>query len=221
MSNIYLLSYPKSGSNWLSYIIENCFGVEVRGATDEYYVPCHTELVYDKHCFVSKGHGHIKTEYVDYDGMILLLRNYKRNMFSFRGNLNDDNKDFQNVNNKIDYIHNIQRYENFNKSKLVIYYEDLIADIFNTLHKLNLFFASFGIEGNIESFYGEIDTHRKNSLSKYKLNPKSKGNPKFYDGKLNGERCKEIDGFVKSKYPYLFQKYLSRYSEYSERNYEY
>ena len=83
---ISLLSYPRSGSNWLSYCIEQLSGILTFGN----YMDT-KEKLNSKKCLIANTRGHdyiesnnttysfpsIKTFNKEKDGLILLIRNYK------------------------------------------------------------------------------------------------------------------------------------------------
>ena len=124
-SKILLISYPKSGSNWVRYSIE---------FLTKRPTPGHFRLILNKkNPLFERVHGYnTKLVMDDFDKIILLIRNYKECLISHRKQAFEKVKsieDFFSLNCKQPpawYMSNIECFDCFNGEKLLIYYEDLL-----------------------------------------------------------------------------------------------
>lgn len=223
MKEIGLLSYPRSGSNWLSYILETLFEIEVVGLMSNYTVfGKSTCKLYKKYAVIKKFHGHQYEEYElmkELDSLILLIRNPKEciisngfnNVNSILGELEGTlatEKDPDNT----DYMALFKLYEIFNKKKTYIFYEDLINNPEVEIQKLKNFLE---LNIDLKSFLGDFENQRKISSDMYKGSSTRGDKDKllFHSRNLITEYKNKIDNHIKTNFPMYFEKYFKRYQE--------
>jgi len=211
MKKLYLLSYPKSGSNWLTYCIENIFKTNVVGATKEYTVFGHSHNInFIDDLVVCKGHGHMKNEWIEYDGLIFLIRDYKNSVVPFSNfNMSLVLSCLSGVRKNIpDYIHGLKYFDSFNKPKVMIIYEQLIKSPETELNKISTFFSNFNIDtSNIQNFIDNIENHKINSMKKYRPG-KRKNNKSCSENQLE-----KIRTYLKKNFLSIYEKYLLVYDD--------
>jgi hypothetical protein len=113
------------------------------------------------------------------------------------------------------YFNSLQIFDNYPEKKLLIYYEDFIANPEETLKELSQFTNQ---SCNLDEFLMNLQKHKQSSLQYYKtvgtFNSFTKGdNPLHFSQNFTTEEKCEIDAFVAKNYPILMQKYLYRYKE--------
>lgn len=162
MTKNVLISYPKSGSNWIRYTIEFLTQKPTQG-TVKRLIDGHSDI---NNIVLRRTHKKIKVN--DNDCIIFLIRNpielYLR-------------KSVTNNNFEWDELYGLYDFFETNKSKnnvRLLYYEDLIKN-FSVLSKLINNFYELDLVNNIDEFNDNIEYHRQNSLMI--------GNPYFSDSK--------------------------------------
>ena len=208
-----LASYPRSGTNWIRYIIESLSGKPTPGQTR-----LHTgaDYVIDRaHKAYPVMHRHQK--------VILVLRDYRecllRNSFGLWAELNDSR---QFLEEKVVlepphwYIDNLQAYDNFSGSKLLVYYEDLLSQPESAIPKIAQFLNFDPV--TTEAFLSNLDHHKQQSLSLFKSgghSSETEGDTMkasyHADMHISTEQKSAFDFFYMEKYPELFKTYLARY----------
>ena len=104
---------------------------------------------------------------------------------------------------------------NIKKNRCLLYYEDLIVEPEAVLRYIadNLNIHNH----NIPSFMEDIEHHKKKCIEIYTADsrkPKTNGSDViFHSNSLSKKNLKKIDGFLDKEYSYLYNKYLTRYSE--------
>jgi len=205
-----IIGYPRSGNHWLCYCIScisNCkIGQEsyAHGNTIQYW-----------------------NKFNDQNNFVFIFRNYKESIVRhLRENISIDNIIEQlsgisakEINkDKTDYIALLKMYDEYPPDKkFLIFYEDLIK---NPEKELKRFLEFTGEDlSRADEFIKKIDYHKRQSLMYYKNNVQSpitngnKNNLIFHSLKLNKQDRICIDNYLKEKFPILFEKYLTRYSE--------
>ncbi len=217
-----LLSYPRSGSNWLSYCIECLSEMQIGGSLTGFL------SIGNK---ITKSHGNTKSWWKDFilckDSLILMVRNYKECVV--RNCDGDLAKVFSDLQGglplktgieKTDYISILKLFEYTKEKKHLIYYEDLVQNPYQELSRLVKFLEQFGgNKGNITSFMKQYEQHRKTSLELYgkKIDkPRTNGTRNellFHSKKLTKETKLKIDDHLIKRFPNIYNKYLKRYGE--------
>lgn len=236
MNKIGFISYPSSGSYWLSHIVMNVFKCDIHLALNEHNIFSETIIKNDKyeirktHCVEKEHESYIK----ECNGLIMILRNYKEctikrlkvnnkiDCLSERIKQEVSNKSYEEKDSNgysVDYIRLLKIYDSFSFHKVLIYYEDLISDIEKEINKLKNFFNLFSIKGYSKDFLKNLEYHKNLSLNNYKdkiyeLGGTTQGRNLLYHSKaLTYEEKVDIDNFIFSNFPSLYNKYLIRYKE--------
>lgn len=221
----FLMSYPRSGSNWLRYCIEYLTKYPTVG-------PLHKKTKlnqpFGSRCKIGVGlekeyilfRAHVTNRVTRKKPVILLLRNYKECIPRHALlPVNPNKKDVIRAFNEdlIKYTSLIKEYDTWQSKKTLVYYEDLILSPDTELKKVLDF---FGMPHTfLESFLNEYDKHRKTSVeqySKFVQKSQTKGDKnllRYHSGAYDIELKKELDNIIRKGLPGLFDKYLSRYEE--------
>jgi len=163
---IIILGYPKSGSNFLNYCIEELYGSRL---------------------ILSHGHHNqwlSKHQLADFN-LIFMLRNYKeciprlskQHHHCCPGRFPQPifQCDTRFISHAEEYLELLKHYDELEKDKMLVYYEDFILDPVATLKEVEYFLAKkFNIISQPEikqRFYETFDTHREKSMSLYYSNP--------------------------------------------------
>lgn len=236
MNKISFISYPSSGSYWLSHIIRNVFNTQIHldlNDCDIFRDPIEKQDDLEIRKFHCNEENHQK--YIEAcSGLILIIRSYKEctikrlKVHGTTDNLLEriqkelSNKSYEIKDERgfsVDYIRLLNVFHNFKGKKLLIFYEDLITDLPKELHKIKDFFSQFGISGDTENFMENLEEHKQQSLNNYKNRIYGQGgttrgnNVSFHSNLLSAEELKKLDAYVESTYPNLFKAYLQRYKE--------
>ena len=234
-----LLSYPRTGSNWLSYCIERISGFNVIGSDAHIGdISVERRLESDPKALVHKTHGgklvcDLFMNNTNKEGLLLNIRNYKECILRDAPNkpkypkvhpitdISPKLKGLKNQDNSPDYLAMLELYDKYDGPKILIDYDDLILEPKKELKKLFVWLSQFG--GNddeefLNKFMEDIDSHKKNSMSLYKRThgtTATDGDPKKLkiqkETWLNNETENEIDEYVEKISPLLYEKYLKRY----------
>jgi len=212
-----IVSYQRSGLNWVRY----CAEWFSRQRTPGHKRPIPMIMLKEKKNFLfcrshnvnSYGpiHGtHCQFFLVNkpiFKKMIMLVRNYKE-VFVRQAD--------KRIRKLMPYFVNLQAYEDFPREKLLIYYEDLIAD-FSYMEKILDF---LGVRYDMENF--DVNIHARRSRKVYSSGRpvlqkcQTAANPldfTFHSRKMKQEKKLWLDQFYKDNYPHLFEKYGRRYEE--------
>lgn len=220
MKNI-LLSYPISGSHWLSYLIAQAYNVEVKEAAKEKVIG--PTFPYQSPPSVSfhKRHGHEESWKEDrFCPTIFILRNPLECIPRHTGSNNLDTlienlkgKDLVGTKDEIDLATILMSYHTLNEKKALVYYEDLIDNPWGVAKSLRSFFAGFGLSFDLSCDMEEL---RDSSLKFYDSFNKSqtRGEQKvFHSEKLDKNTIDGVWDFLWEKWPVLTSTYLERYHE--------
>lgn len=224
---ICLLSYPRSGSNWLRYMTEVVYKKPTQAPNFKASINSEgmngplVKLLNNSQIKLNKSyspmiHIHDVAHRQEAQDIIFIIRNYKEFGASFEGIQMDR------------YVRILKSFDQFRplnwfsvSKKLLIRYEDLIDEekIKSIFVKLNNFFESEDDqhENEIKDFIKNLEEHKKNSIDIYekhniKTLTKGKG-ALFHSKQMSKVDRKEIDEKVKRKSPALFEKYLKIYEE--------
>lgn len=225
-SNVYLLRAPRSGTHWFFYFSRVLFGINIRADAR-----CEGDRIITAH---NPYDLHMKEDSYDKDFLILLVRN-------FRECLLRDYEDPENVKNEIlyqasfnsssyrknwvlnfrknHYFHNLRVYDMWNPEKrLIVYYEDLLQTPQEVLLKIAEFIGEANKKDEIQAFIDNLDEHMNESLKIYEgLNNRGyKSHTRgrsflHHTNKIGIDKARKIDKLVLKCFPYLVDKYLSRY----------
>ena len=232
--NISILSFPSSGKHWTLHILDKTFSLGLTIISEENRK--RTTSISDK---MRISHSHLCWEcdvkpLEETFGNIFLLRSYKENVTKFA-----EKHDLSNIesfkkyidlgeplNNSVpnqSYMRLVSEFDKMDKPKLLVYYEDLIQDpkkeIVRISEWLKEFFSFEYDPSDIDKFIFDIDVQKEEGKkfhfsSVRNINDlKSNGKIHFHSDKVSVEMKKSIDGYIKSEYPELFEKYLKRYEE--------
>lgn len=211
-----LVSYSRSGTNWIRYIIEYLSGKPTPGQLRLYKGKRNKFFIDRAHCGFEVMH--------QYNKVILIIRDYRECLLRHNHELwskTNDVKTFledQTVKHPASwYIQNIQSFDEFTGDKIVLYYEEILSDPSSQIPGL-CDFLDFPRDRCIE-FLNNLPEHSKKSVSAYtstthtsetKLNPT---NFRFHATKnLTPAQQLEFDQYYQEHYPDLFEKYLFKYA---------
>lgn len=225
MSRKFLLSYPKSGSNWLMYCIQkltNFTGISINGNLMDGQKPdtpiSEEEAIIKDHAYVPK----FREAYSQDDVIICLVRNYKECFMSHVGFIGDDKIEGLEGSKNIgpDYIRVLQIFDECKGKKYLIYYEDLMTDFELELRKLLDFLSQlnkFKQRMTVKEFIEELDYHKKASMDFYNTEvniSRSDGKSTIYHSKkLTEEKKNMIDNYLITNFPHLTKTLLTRFLE--------
>lgn len=211
-----LVSYSRSGTNWLRYFIETVTNQSTPGQR---------RVVDGYNYYIDRAHaGYERMN--KYKNVIILVRNYKECLIRHHGLQNirsnyNNMQDFLNdesLNQPVSwYIKNIAAFEKFKYKKLLIYYENLIRNPIKNFQEIAEFLNVDKSE--TEDFVKNLDFHKSNSISiitKGGHVSETQGDPlklKHHSSKLDINEIRIIDNHFKSKNNKLYTKYLERYEE--------
>ena len=222
--NIILLSYQRSGNTWLRYCLEyltkrpslcNHLKNKINSPIGNIIG---WEIDKSKSCIWKFHHERNLTAFGKSDPsrdlLILLVRNYKECIpRQVKRKANRFNESvFYNLEKA--YLSNISVYEKWNPSnRLMIYYEDLILNPYETLKSVLFFIKDSDVLLN--EFIQNYLFHKKESLKiydVYEIPNKTKGDSIIFHSKFVSDAIlQKMDRVVMEKYPLFFRKYLHRY----------
>lgn len=190
---ITLLSYPRSGRNFLRHMLK-CIDIEVYAT--------HRPLIYSE--WPLKPH----------DKLIMIVRDYRecipRNLFP--GKKVDDEmilsmfgKGFGIRDSAIQYMENLVLFDMCQCPKYMIYYEDLINFGEEEFMKL---FSWIGFDAKLTAGFN-WEKESAISLKNYESTPMSGGNLDFHKHNINDVPL--MGKIMKQANSYIFEKYLKRY----------
>lgn len=209
-----LVSYPRSGTNWIRYIIEYISGQPTPGQPR-----LHTggNFIIDRaHKAYPILHQHPKA--------ILVIRDYRECLLRSLPDLWEQipvpAKFLQVEWGKtppVWYALNIEAFDRFRGDKLLLYYEDLIQDSASQVWEISEF---LGLDtAKTEDFVADLETRCQESIRAYTsgghtaFTAKNPKNFSYHANKhLTPALSAEFDAFFSSQYPHLFEKYLKRYT---------
>lgn len=214
-----LITYSRSGTNWLRYVIELLTGQPTPG---------HQRLHGGEDYAIDRAHQGYRVA-SEYQRIVLVVRNYKESLI--RHYIDDwqagvDGTRRMDVTAFLEdrsgkqppewFIENIRAYDEFLGDKLLLYYEDLMTEPEGELRRL-IEFLDLPRDG-VEDLFADLEEHRRRSVGLYRQNQES-----YTEGaadKLNhhseallsGDEQRAFDRYYAERHPELFQRYLSRYA---------
>ncbi len=224
--NLYLISFPRSGSSWMMYIIQYLTRQpwDVGVNKPQIFPPLKKEvdtglpLHYRSHS--SSGLQVLRNTKRPYkphkegDKLILMLRNYREctlRHFSYdktkvHNQLHANNKSPSN------YFNLISTYELWNpENRLLVYYEDLMKNPKQEIMRVSKFIGSD--TDRTENFLSHLKQHADASFAQKRTPTDSKGKDlNFHSKKISPNDLKKMDTVVRANYPEYWDKYLNRYS---------
>ena len=213
-----VISYSRSGMNWLRYSLEYLTGRPTPGH-QRLLKPDENEFLFDR---AHKGFVRINR----YNKMIAIVRNYKECLirhlskeWESSSTVVDFLEDKSSLQPPYWYIKNLQAYEEHQGEKVLLYYEDLITQPVITLRKLLDFMELNQGSRKLDDFERNLGFHKQQSVSLYANNQKSitlgkEDQLRYHSEKaLTAEERAEFDLYYQTHYPKLYAKYLTRYSE--------
>lgn len=224
---IFLLSYIRSGSTWLNNsvrgMIENTtfsfFNKELRFTnyreTDSREIPLtHMIKLHDPQVLAAQSSPSLN------DLLIVIVRNYFEAFKSGYEVCHKTTATFDAVYRNLiktkdsQYFQILRLYDTWDPDKrFLVYYEDLISDFYGEMKKLTAFLNI--PPANLEAFMENYENERQISLESYHANHrlKSDGEDPFYHTRaVPVDQLYSMENYIKKKYPYLWDKYLSRYA---------
>lgn len=210
---IFLVSYPRSGSNWLAYCTTNLLNSKINTFETPNYI-------------FSKAHSFNSMDQ-NYDGKIMLIiRNYKECIYRHHEHSENDlttqsyfhlitSEINNNPNNPNNYIASILGFDKYTYPKFLTYYEDIISDTPKELKKLFDFLEIENIKV-YNDFIENLEYHKQKSFDLHHVSSKTHGEVsknKFYSQDKPLEQKQEIDKYIEEHFPSMWEKYLKRYKE--------
>ncbi len=208
-----LISYSRSGTNWIRYIIE---------FLSQQPTPGYTRSKAGYNFIIDRAHaGYNSIE--KYGKAILVIRNYKECLVRHHGaeyvNSFESIADFLQSDDRFQkpewYIKNIAAFDDFKGEKMVLYYEDLLTDTIEQVTKIAEFLDLD--KSRLTTLISNIPEHKKKSVELYKVDHDSvtagdEHKLDYHSKKaLPEEDHLAFDKYYRENYPDLFKRYLSRY----------
>ena len=159
-----LITYSRSGTNWLRYVIELLSGRPTPG---------HERLHGGDDFVIDRAHEGYRVA-SEYQRIILVVRNYKESLVRHsidEWKANKDGSHRLDVTSFLDdqsgrqppawFIENLRTYHEFTGDKLLLYYEDLMTEPETELRRL-IEFLDLPRDGE-EDLFANLDEHRRRS----------------------------------------------------------
>ena len=219
-----LLSYPRSGRNWLRYCIEHISckptlsipNIEHRdelGLLKRYGKQHEKNRI--QHCD-KYWITHIDSEAKKYSEkpLILLLRDYKECITRHRGPNQIDPSQCDGQCQQGNYLLNVVTFHNWSSSKLIIYYEDFLTNPKDTLYSIARF---LGLDITlVDNFVQQYDNHKDRSITIYNTFSESKTSGDldklvYHSKGMAPEKYRIWDNNLRKKNPTIYDEYLLRY----------
>ena len=237
---VLLVSFPKSGSNWVRYCIEHFSGMRTPGSLRHPIVQTGPTII-DRTHFIDKRHRRelapgrrdpAAGDPAAGDGSVQGVAWFQRWPKKFRNELRIRNiirnrrlillirshyesfarTRLRRPEGMIGYLGNIKVFDVCRQDKIIVYYEDLIQDFGEITRILDF----IGIEYDLDSF--DLDHHRRKSYEAYSKNPndpKTRDDPynfSFHSRHVTEEMKASLRAYAVS---YLggdvYERYLSRF----------
>ena len=214
-----LITYSRSGTNWLRYVIELLSGRPTPG---------HERLHGGDDFVVDRAHQGYRVA-SEYQRIILVVRNYKESLVRHSIDEWTANKDGSHRMDVVGFledksgrqppewfIENIRAFDAFTGDKLLLYYEDLMTEPESELRKL-IEFLDLPRDG-VGDLFANLDEHRQRSVDLYRQNQASytEGDAnklsQHSDALLSDDEKRAFDDYYADRYPELFRRYLSRFA---------
>jgi hypothetical protein len=208
-----VLSYQRSGLNWLRHCVERVSGRRTPGNYPHIYERgkavfhrAHSANNVDEDPFSEEmPFFDRKGGRPRYSKMLLLVRNYKE-LYVRQAK--------KNLTLMADYVNNLLVYDAFEGEKMISYYEDVVLDFWNAMPRALEF---LNVTNGLEGF--DYEKERAESLTwyhkKYRTNPDAfvVNDVLRHSRKLDAETRRTLDAHFRRELPGAFDKYLTRYEE--------
>ena len=214
-----LITYSRSGTNWLRYVIELLSGRPTPG---------HERLHGGDDFVIDRAHEGYRVA-SEYERIILVVRNYKECLVRHsidEWKANKDGSHRLDVTSFLDdqsgrqppawFIENLRTYHEFPGDKLLLYYEDLMTEPETELRRL-IEFLDLPRAG-VDDLFAHLDEHRRRSVELYRQNQVSytEGDADklshHSESLLSDAEKRAFDAYYAERHPELFRRYLSRYA---------
>ncbi len=215
---IIVYSYPRSGSCWVRYIVNELMGWDHTSYPSTMLGECKENYCAKIHLLNLKNHWNYIN--LEKDKLITIVRNYKE-CITRNNNTKKDYDIYKAIlpqsRDRINpsYVHPILFHEDFTPNrKLLIYYEDLIQN-----PQLYIWQISELLNVNSAHFLDNLEYHQQISLNIHPTGNKNETQGKkelHYIYKLGREKSIEWDNMFKQRYPELYYTYLVRYEGYPD-----
>ncbi len=191
----WLISYPKSGSNLLRYVIEYLTERPTEGANSKLFPNKNSPLI------LRRSHNLNSTSIGKDDKLVILVRDYKELSFRKNGMWSNIERISSFYNMYFDF------YNSFEGDKKIIYYEDIISN-FDFVEELVKHYE-LPLVQDLKEFVQNEDKHRLSSLAA--------GNPYFSDAKTKKFHQKDVDKDELLKLDSICEEKLGDNYEYVKR----
>lgn len=218
MHTVVLFSYPRSGNTWLRYMIEVLTGRPSLGnpASPVDDPPIYTRmegLPVDPDAVPSavKRHELDHMEAGDEQKpLIVAVRNYKECVIRHRYHLQERNQPFTLERESRLYVAPLAYFDDYERRKLLLYYEDLLEQPVLAITSLAQFLEI--PEHTCIDFLDRYDEHRARSIQYYPSH--TQGEKTIYHAlRLSPAERRAWDRQFRLLNPTIYDRYLTRYRE--------
>lgn len=221
---LYLLAYPRSGSNWLCYCLEVLASLQAIGVSEDYTCPSALDT-HRKDFVLMRSHGHRQRELdvIKASGrpLIFILRDYMECIVRHHdGNVSievilSNLCGGQVIEERVDYICCLDFFHRYLGPKILVYYRDLIMNPREQLDKVLKFMGLYD-EQRLVTFMSEFDGHVKKSIKNYVRFSYSATEGKaellhYHSSSVPYADRVKIDLWLKDTHPCLYDTYLARF----------
>lgn len=225
-----ILSYPRSGNHWTRYIVE-WFSLRPTLGNDDGEHEKDRPNPSDKPLFRRVNIPNVdaratpiakKRHWInDWDSreakLLLIVRDYRECVvrhlqLSGKSNINIDHTHTKNQ--LWNYFGSIEKFDTWHSDKLYVHYEDLLimSKNFETTLERLLNFMDIYDEDMYKDFIRDKEFHKTNSLKTLHATGGTSGDhTKFHSKKLTPQMKQGWNNFIKTNWPKLKEKYVSRY----------
>lgn len=215
--NIYLVTYPRSATNWMMYCMTTLTdrGWSLNSGTPYRPAGVQRDPTLQPFRHTHNFQGLQRQASPNKDLLILLLRNYKECMIRQCGSIDAVLKTLP---KESVYFKNLQLFDEWApERRLLVYYEDFMRYPEETLARAMEFVASPN-KNRLKMFIKELPQHREKVFQYYRSKRRggtnSQGKDLLYHSKnVDKEKLVYLDEYAQKMYPNLFDKYLWMYAE--------
>ena len=210
----FLLTAPKSGTNWMAYSlmqltkqpfmyispqIRNVRILQCTNIKDDAFICAHLPSI-----VLNQNQNTVS------DKLIVLVRNYFEELISLWGDYKQTFKSAMST-SKHNYFDILNLYDAWNPNqRILVYYEDLMTDYEGEMKRVLDFLGS---EAGLQDFLDHYERYREESMQRYTFGIQSGGADLLYHSRnVPLVWLVQLENFFKKKYPYLWNKYLTRYA---------
>lgn len=192
MTNNWLISYPKSGSNFIRYCIEFMTGSPTEGKTKLH--PIYSRGRSPSPVVLNRRHGTQGLSFKGADKVCFLLRDYKELYYRPGGDGSVGEHSRRTGWGEMALLFNefLTFYKRCACRKRIIYYEDIISR-FDDIEVLLTDFYDLKLINDLEEFKATISYHREQSLSVGNPYQSDARSPTYYQDKISIENLRKLD----------------------------